>query len=188
MKISAAKMGLHRRDVTQSLCEKGQQFKQEIRHHNPIKSEGYHRAPAFSSWSLTTRFDPDVCSCTPDVLSNTVLTFSSQIWIIKPFSQPNWRSAENCWVCSSCLSSLLLQTFDVRNKLDHWEFQLFFFSKALKTNCQRNSFYPPPIPVRAGLHGAHRDYGVGSWLIAVVSSVSWCQKSPAQVSSMNMKL
>lgn len=47
MEISAAKKGLHHRDVAQSLCEKGRQFKQEIRLHNPIISEGYHTAPAF---------------------------------------------------------------------------------------------------------------------------------------------
>lgn len=38
---------LHHGDFAQSLWEKGQQFKQEIRHHNPIISVGYHRAAAF---------------------------------------------------------------------------------------------------------------------------------------------
>lgn len=78
MKISAAKKGLHHRDVAQSLCEKSQKFIQEIRHHNPINSEGYRRAPAFFTWSLTNIFDRDVCSCT-DILFNTILTFYIQI-------------------------------------------------------------------------------------------------------------
>lgn len=86
MKISAAKKGLHHRDVALSLCEKGQQFKQEIRHHNPIKSEDYHRAPTFFTWSLTNVFDQDVCSCTTDTLFNIILTIYIQIWIIKLFS------------------------------------------------------------------------------------------------------
>lgn len=86
MKISAAKKGLYHRDVAQSLCEKGQQFKQEIRHHNPIKSEDYRRAPTFFTWSLTNIFDQDVCSCTTDTLFNIILTIYIQIWIIKLLS------------------------------------------------------------------------------------------------------
>lgn len=50
--ISAAKQneGLHHGDFTQSLWEKSQQFKQEIRHHNPIISVGYPRAAVFFRW------------------------------------------------------------------------------------------------------------------------------------------
>lgn len=50
--ISAAKQneGLHHGDFTQALWEKGQQFKQEIRHHNPITSVGYLIAAAFFRW------------------------------------------------------------------------------------------------------------------------------------------
>lgn len=50
--ISAAKQneGLHHGDFTQSLWEKSQQFKQEIRHHNLIISVGYLRAAAFFRW------------------------------------------------------------------------------------------------------------------------------------------
>lgn len=108
MKISAAKNGLHHRDVAQSLCEKGQWLKQEIRHHNPIKSEGYYKAPAFFTWFLTNLFDRDVCSSTTNMF-NTIFTIFIQIWIIKLFflskemlSRATILSVPAVWVLFFC--------------------------------------------------------------------------------------